>query len=707
VGILIVDDSLTVRMDLAEAYAAAGFATFPCEDAASARRVLAANKIDAVVLDVCLPDADGVALAEEFREVLGEHAPILMLSSRVEVASRLRGLKGAANEYVGKPYSTHQVVSRTQILLARSARAPSQASILVVDDSATLRAQLQDVLNSHGFKTLIAESGEQALQILATERPNAIIVDRTMPGLDGPTLIRRIRQDATLGRTPCILLTADEDAGAELTALESGADAFVVKGDDHGVLIARLKGLLRPGEIRAREDPGPRSLFAPKRILAVDDSRTYLERLAEVLRLDQYEVILASSGEEALTLLAVQTVDCVLLDLMMPGIGGQETCRRIKESLSTRDIPVVVLTAVENRQAVLDGLAIGADDFIQKSFEFDVLKARVQAQLRRRQFEEEARSANERLMRNELHVAEARAARELAETRAALVEELERRNADLSEAAIKQAALVDQFRGANSDLELAYQELQATQSQLVQSAKMASLGELVAGVAHEINNPLAFVINHIDTVRRCLGKISASADPARDPSDATAQLWGRTHDRLHEMSGGLERIRELVLKLRTFSRLDEGERGIVRLDECIDSLLTILHHRLRNVNVTMDLAGPERLDCYPGLLNQALMNLLSNAIDASFDGSTIVLASRTRGESCEISVRDSGQGIPERLKARVLEPFFTTKPVGSGTGLGLSITYSIVRKHGGELEIRDAAPQGTEVVMRLPLNLGN
>ncbi len=150
-----------------------------------------------------------------------------------------------------------------------------------------------------------------------------------------------------------------------------------------------------------------------------------------MLREEGYDVVLAHSGEEALELLAVQPVDCILLDLMMPGIGGNETCRRIKGAPGMRDIPLIMLTALEDREAMIEGLGAGADDYIAKSSDFEVLRARLRSQIRRRQFEDEHRHLREQLLRSEIEAAEARAARELAETRAALVAELERKNAEL------------------------------------------------------------------------------------------------------------------------------------------------------------------------------------------------------------------------------------------------------------------------------------
>jgi two-component system NtrC family sensor kinase len=163
----------------------------------------------------------------------------------------------------------------------------------------------------------------------------------------------------------------------------------------------------------------------------------------------------------------------------------------------------------------------------------------------------------------------------------------------------------------------------------------------------------------------------------------------------------------LVLKLRTFSRLDEGERQVASVTECVDSVLTILGHRLKDqISVVRRLDERDRLDCYPALLNQVLMNVLANAVDAieAVGGrGTITVGTRVDGDRFEITVADDGCGIAPEIGDRVFEPFFTTKPVGQGTGLGLSIAYSIVKKHEGDLRLTDAEGGGTVAVIRLPL----
>jgi two-component system NtrC family sensor kinase len=218
-----------------------------------------------------------------------------------------------------------------------------------------------------------------------------------------------------------------------------------------------------------------------------------------------------------------------------------------------------------------------------------------------------------------------------------------------------------------------------------------------------VNNPLAFVLSHLETVKRSLDVVHAEASGAL--SVPASEHWKRAQSRLAEMGLGLERIRDLVVKLRTFSRLDEGERKKVSVRECVDSVVTILGHRLKDRIVIETCYGePDILECFPGLLNQAIMNLVANAIDAIEDEGRITITTGRSGSIYAIAVVDDGPGIPKHLKERVLEPFFTTKPVGQGTGLGLSISYSIVKKHEGTLELSDAPGGGTAATIQLPIS---
>src|ERR1041384_4060211 len=348
--ILIVDDSLTVRMELAEALDSAGFRTIQCATIADARIALRSHPIALAILDIQLPDGDGVDLLGQIRKdfTLGE-LPVLMLSTEAEIKDRIRGIRGGANDFIGKPYDTYHVISRVRQLVGSP---QVHDLVLIIDDSSTFRGELSEALGRFGFATATASGGNEGLRMAATLRPTAIVVDGLMPDMDGASVIRRLRLDPGLRTTPCLLLTGSEAKDAEVHALEAGADGFIRK-NDLGLIIARVRALLRStGPLRGDSD----SLLAPKRILAVDDDPDFRSLLADCLRKRGYDVAHAASGEEAIQLLAVQSVDCILLDRSMAGIGGVANRRRLKASAIVRDTPLIILTAPHQRAAAAEGL---------------------------------------------------------------------------------------------------------------------------------------------------------------------------------------------------------------------------------------------------------------------------------------------------------------------------------------------------------------
>jgi two-component system NtrC family sensor kinase len=268
---------------------------------------------------------------------------------------------------------------------------------------------------------------------------------------------------------------------------------------------------------------------------------------------------------------------------------------------------------------------------------------------------------------------------------------------DLRDAADTNAALAEQARRALS-------ELGTAQTQLVQAAKLAALGELVAGVAHEINNPLSFSISHLSTLRRGL---SRGLERQGELEPATRTESDRIEERLDGVALGLDRIKGLVVKLQTFSRLDDGKSQTVNVSDAISTVLAILHHRMRDsIQVSVEFGAPDSIYCQSSLINQCVMNLLVNAIDAIEPleaAGSIHISARAEGEFYVLRVVDNGHGIAADIQGRIFEPFFTTKPEGKGTGLGLSIAASVVEKHDGTLELLPAEAGGTQAVIRLPL----
>jgi PAS domain S-box-containing protein len=269
-------------------------------------------------------------------------------------------------------------------------------------------------------------------------------------------------------------------------------------------------------------------------------------------------------------------------------------------------------------------------------------------------------------------------------------------------------------------------ELKKTQSHLVQHEKLASLGQMVAGVAHEINNPLAFVINNTAVLQRDLRAVTElltmykEADPClKDQCPELmarigelseqvdiAYTLGNLQEMLNRSREGLKRIQQIVRDLRDFARLDESDLHEVDLNAGIQSTVNIIlgHAKKKQVKIEtqLDRALPP-VACQPAKINQVVMNLVSNAIDASHENGRVTVRTVAVDGCARIEVEDEGTGIPPELRERIFDPFFTTKPVGEGTGLGLSISYGIVNDHGGTIEVDSTPGKGTKFIVSLPV----
>lgn len=730
-AVLVVDDSLTVRMDLEEAFSSAGFETVLAADVASARRALAARRFGLAVLDVLLPDGDGLELLAEIKRS-PEHGavPVVLLSTEAEVQHRVRGLQTGADEYVGKPYDSAQVVARARELVRRRGDALGVAArpVLVVDDSVTAREELRAALERAGLEVVTAGSAEEGLRLAAELRPRAIVVDGVMPGMDGAAFVQAIRADAALRTTPCILLTASGSVG-ELRALDAGADAYVRKDEDGNELVlARLQALLR-SSTSAVSVAAPGALPAPRRILVVSaGASAVLCDVAETLRQDGHDVVSAASPEEALALLAVDRVDAILVESTRAGGEGAAACQRIRGDGRWRHLPVLVLGARAEPEATVEALAGGADDYVPVASGPFVARARVNAQLRRSQFEDENRT-------REGYVRSAAILETISDAFFAVdrdwrfvyvnhaLEAMVRAQRD----ALAGTTLWDQCPflarggGARAELERAIEsqvpvtfEARGPGDRWIEVRAFPHRDGLTAYLrdvterrrTQEVQAHLLGITGH--DLRTPISVVRVSVDVAlRD-----AQLSERNRRVLARAAGAAARMSRLVNDLLDYSRARLGKGiPIAPRPSDLDAICRDIIEEVSSAN------GGRRIAYHPGVdgagewdpdrIGQVLSNLLTNAVRYSPEDAAVSVAWHAHGDRRVISVHNEGPPIDQALLPNMFEPFERGRTAASGgTGLGLFIVREIVSAHGGSVAVASDPGSGTTFSVSLPARAG-
>lgn len=287
--------------------------------------------------------------------------------------------------------------------------------------------------------------------------------------------------------------------------------------------------------------------------------------------------------------------------------------------------------------------------------------------------------------------------------------ENERQHREL-EIAHERQHMIERLEQANCDLEAANLHLRNTQAQLVQSEKMASLGSLVAGIAHEINTPIGAVRSMHDTLIRGVKKLNeyveSSCEKDSDDYQKIQKILGIVDDSNRVIDNGVQRVTTIVQRLRSFARLDEAELKKASIEAGLDDTLMLIHHEIKHtIKIERDYGDVGEISCFPSQLNQVFLNILNNARQAMPDGGTITLKTERNEKLITITISDTGTGIPEEHLAHIFDPGFTTKGVRVGTGLGLSITYKIIEDHHGSVDVESTERKGTTFRISLPVNL--
>jgi signal transduction histidine kinase len=407
-------------------------------------------------------------------------------------------------------------------------------------------------------------------------------------------------------------------------------------------------------------------------VLVVDDRPEELQILKTVLASLGQRIVTCSSGQEALRLAFSEEFAVILLDARMPEMDGFETARYLRSRPKTRHTPIIFVTGLdETRENIQRGYSVGAVDCLFKPYLPEVLQCKVRFFL-------------------DLHA--------------------------------KKYALEQAKR--KLELEIAYRK--RVQAELLQGQKLQAIGQLAAGIAHEINNPTSYILSNLGTLREYLEELgdhlrdgwkvailkSGAAEPSAAPSPRSKKLTvdeveSLLHDfdcALADCHTGAQRIQRIVKGLREFVHPDEAELRDVDLTQVLERAIELCSNELKyQVAVHRDLKPLPQVTCYPGQIEQVLVNLLVNAAQAMAEekGDLFVEASAEEG-GVTIRIRDTGPGISPENQAKLFQPFFTTKPVGKGTGLGLYVAYKIVRDHGGRIEVHSEVGKGAEFVIHIP-----
>lgn len=572
----------------------------------------------------------------------------------------------------------------------------SSYRILLVEDSRTQAIKLTDEFEHQGWVVDWAPTVQSAMEKLNQSSPDLIVLDYYLPGIRGDELCRRIRMNIDTRNMPIVMLTMDDTHDAELHGLESGADDFVPKSVDSDILLARIRTLLGKSRFQSSILSQADHHFRKARLLTIDDSPTYQQFLASELEKEGYQIETAMSGKEGVERILNEPFDCALVDLVMPEIDGIEVCRRVTQLRQTtaNSVTLLMLTGRESKEDLTQALEAGADDFVGKSSDMAVLKGRIRALLRRKFFQEENRRIAEELKKKEVEMLHARAEKEMAEARAALNEELERR-------VIERTA---QLAEANRNL-----------AQTSQENEM-----FVFSVSHDLRSPLVNLqgfsrelVLACDEIRTLVAAGTQSPDAQVRGLELIDVDVRQSVDFIQTAVMRLSTIIDALLRLSRAGRV-EYELRALDPQAVVEGVVAALNATISQQQATVVVHPLPGLYSDASAIERVFANLIGNSLkylDPQRQGQIEVGATdepaRTDGQ-CTLYVRDNGLGIPAAYHSKVFQAFQRLHPhVAEGEGMGLAIVRRVVEKLGGRIWLESEVGVGTTFYITLRAQQGS
>jgi two-component system NtrC family sensor kinase len=550
---------------------------------------------------------------------------------------------------------------------------------MIVEDSENHVVVLRHVLEQQGWEVEWVNSAEQALELLSSRSienfPDLIIIDYQLPGIPGDELCRRLKLNFNTRSIPTLMLTEEDSEGSP--GLKSGADDYLSKHTDDDILVLKIKSLLRQSRESHVVFGVGSSLFRHVRVLAIDDNPTYLKFLDESFKKDGIRIDKAANGKQALEKINKNKnkYDCILVDLVMPGIDGIEVCQKIMEMRHWLDEPMVLmLTAHESKEDMTRALEAGADDFVGKSSDISIIKARMSALLRRKFIQEDNQRIFEELKRKELEVERSRIEKAAAETKAVLAEKLLITVEQLEEEIEERKRMELKIKNYSRDLEQSNKELESF-------AYVAS---------HDLQEPLRTISSFLQLVEKRY----------KDKLDDKGK------DFIRRAVNGAQRMHEMINDLLTYSRITTRGKSFepYPLEKILDRVLTNMSPTIERKNAVVTRDPLPELTCDESQIHRLFQNLISNAIKFCDRTRPVIrISAEEQKDHWLLSVKDNGIGIDASHQETIFKIFQRLHGKGKypGTGIGLAICQKIVERHEGKIWVESKPGKGSSFFFTL------